>query len=213
MRAHDPHSTPISSRVHLTAVACSSHDVRVQRLLPVVHGSAIVLTPETEDFRHLCRTQVRPGDIVVELGCSYGKATKVLCEMAGAERVVGVDLGQAALEACRQVCGARFEHVDVVGCSEAETAERLAALRALLPEVAAPVPGPDAGGQQERSGRFLVYVDIGGNRDAPALLRVIPRIVRSQRPFQVTRHNPYTYKKPYIEKDIHVINARSGRFR
>ena len=63
---------------------------------------------------------------------SIGKATKVLCEMAGAERVVGVDLGQAALEACRQVCGARFEHVDVVGCSEAETAERLAALRVRL---------------------------------------------------------------------------------
>jgi hypothetical protein len=28
-----------------------THDVRVQRLLPVVVGPAIILTPETEDFR------------------------------------------------------------------------------------------------------------------------------------------------------------------
>ena len=39
----------------------------------------------------------------MELGCSYGKATKILCEQAGVDRVVGVDLGLEALEACQKV--------------------------------------------------------------------------------------------------------------
>ena len=52
---------------------------------------------------HLCRTQVGKEDIVVELGCSYGKATKILCEQAGVDRVVGVDLGLEALDACQKV--------------------------------------------------------------------------------------------------------------
>ena len=81
----------------------STHDVRVQRILPVVTQSAIIITPETEDFRHLCRTQVSKGDIVLELGCSYGKATKILCEQAGDDHVIGVDLGQDALLACAKV--------------------------------------------------------------------------------------------------------------
>ena len=49
--------------------------------------------------------QVHKEDIVVELGCSYAKATKILCEQAGDSHVVGVDLGQEALEACSKVCG------------------------------------------------------------------------------------------------------------
>ena len=57
---------------------------------------------------------------------------------------------------CAKVCGARFEHVDVVSCTEEETAQRLAHLRAMLPP-----PTRSATGRQ---GRFLVFVDIGGNR-------------------------------------------------
>ena len=55
------------------------------------------------DERHLCRTQVGKDDVVVELGCSYAKATKILCEQAGDSRGVGVDLGQEALAACEKV--------------------------------------------------------------------------------------------------------------
>ena len=152
----------------------STHNVRVQRILPVVRGPAIIITAETEDFRHLCRTQVDKGDVVLEIGCSYGKATKILCEQAGEKNVVGVDLGLEALKSCAKICGARFEHVDIVSCSEEETAQRLAELRALLPS------SPD-----RRQCRFVVFVDIGGDRMASALQRVIPRIVRAQQPHQI----------------------------
>jgi hypothetical protein len=80
-----------------------THDVRVQRILPVAKGTGIIITAETEDFRHMCRTQVLPGDVVLELGCSYGMATKVLCEQAGDDHVLGVDLGLDALAACAKV--------------------------------------------------------------------------------------------------------------
>ena len=156
----------------------STHNVRVQRILPVVRGPAIIITAETEDFRHLCRTQVDKGDVVLEIGCSYGKATKILCEQAGETNVVGVDLGLEALESCAKICGARFEHVDIVSCSEEETAQRLAELRALLPQM--PPSSPD-----RRQCRFVVFVDIGGDRMASALQRVIPRIVRAQQPHQI----------------------------
>ena len=36
----------------------STRDVREQRIVPVVRGPAILITAETEDFRHMCRTQV-----------------------------------------------------------------------------------------------------------------------------------------------------------
>ncbi len=50
----------------------------------------------------------------MELGCSYGKATKILCEQAGDDRVIGVDLGQEALAACRQVPSVFCLHACIV---------------------------------------------------------------------------------------------------
>ena len=90
-----------------------------------------------------------------------------------------MDLGLECLEACKKICGAaRFEHVDIVSCSEEETAERLASLRALLPQIPAFSPN-------RRQCHFIVFVDIGGDRMASALQRVISRIVRTQQPHQI----------------------------
>ena len=151
----------------------------MQRILPVVRKPAIIITAETEDFRHMCRTQVDKSDVVLEIGCSFGKATKIICEQAGEANVVGVDVGFECLEACKKICGAaRFEHVDIVSCSEEETAERLVNLRALLPQM--PLFLPD-----RRQSRFVVFVDIGGDRMASTLQEVIPRIVQTLQPHQI----------------------------
>lgn len=53
-----------------------SHDVRVQRILPVVRGPAIILTPETEDFRS------RPSAISLRRGLSMA-CCRVICAPAG----------------------------------------------------------------------------------------------------------------------------------
>lgn len=107
------------------------HEVRFGQVFPVVpiggsSGPAVIVTAETFDFRRLARTQVRRGDAVIELGCSFGDATKVLAEQAGPSRVVGVDLSSSSLEKARALCPAtRFEQLDVLACSEEETAARL----------------------------------------------------------------------------------------
>ena len=41
---------------------------------------ACVFCPETADYRRLASTHVRPGDGVLELGCSFGDATRVLAK-------------------------------------------------------------------------------------------------------------------------------------
>jgi hypothetical protein len=161
------------------------HDVRVGKLFPVVQrtttGNPLVsICAETADFRRLARTQVRRGDRVIELGCSYGAATKILEEQAGPGYIVGVDLGVEALTSARRLCpGSRFEHVDVVSCDETETAERLTWLASLLR-----APG-DAPPTLED---MIVFVDIGGNRALPPLVTLLRRLLHNQalRPAQAS---------------------------
>lgn len=69
-------------------------DVRTARLIHVVDRSAhcVIVCGPTQDFRYLCRTQVSADDTVLEIGCSYGKASRVLAEQLGLHAGGGLPL-------------------------------------------------------------------------------------------------------------------------
>ena len=149
------------------------YDVRVSRLLPVVQGPRIVVCSETQDFRYLCRTQVSRGDSVIEIGCSYGKGTKILAEQAGDSCVVGTDLSTEALEAAKKECNvANLLRLDVVSCTAEEKVERLNFLNSLLPQPAR-----------------VVFLDIGGNRSADDVVQLVPFLRTVIRPHQIIIKN------------------------
>eukprot|EP00960_Hanusia_phi_P034232 750930-Hanusia_phi.AAC.6 len=149
------------------------YDVRVSRLLPVIQGQRIVVCSETQDFRYLCRTQVRKGDSVIEIGCSYGKGTKILAEQAGGSCVVGTDLSAEALKAAKEESKvSNLLRLDVVSCSAEEKVERLNYLNSLLPQPAR-----------------VLFLDIGGNRSAEDVVQLVPFLWKVVKPHQIIIKN------------------------
>lgn len=55
---------------------------------------------------HLAREYVKPGQVVVDAACGLGYGAAVLATGTGAARVLGVDLGEAAIAYARDVYGA-----------------------------------------------------------------------------------------------------------
>ena len=92
-------------------------DVRSARIIHVVDRGAccIIVCGPTQDFRYLCRTQVTCEDTVLEIGCSYGKASKVLAEQlgldagggiplyngGGGDRLICVDISSEGISSCK----------------------------------------------------------------------------------------------------------------
>ena len=53
---------------------------------------------DTRTFRSLAKTRLVEGkDAVIEIGCSYGKATKIISKAVSGENVVGIDVSKEAI--------------------------------------------------------------------------------------------------------------------
>ncbi|KAG5457260.1 MAG: hypothetical protein BJ554DRAFT_2775, partial [Olpidium bornovanus] len=126
-------------------------------------GATLMLVcASTADYRRLARSQCRPSDNILEVGCSYGECTALLA--AHCKRCVGVDIGAEVVAAARERHGGRanveFEQYDVF----------------------------EWNGHLARKERFAgedvhaVFVDIGGNRELSTIVRLIPFIRREIRP-------------------------------
>ena len=73
----------------------------------------VVVTAETEALRKLCRV-CAPAARVVELGCSYGGCSEVLC--GASEEFVGIDTSHQCIAHCKEILpNARFERCDAFG--------------------------------------------------------------------------------------------------
>ena len=126
-------------------------DVRNGRITRVVEATLaapkVIITPDTDTWRQLARSQLDPAEDALDLGCSSGGGTAVIAEHC--RSVVGVDIGRDVLErAAAAVPAARFECFDVL-----RHPERLASAAA---------------------GRSVVFADIGGNRELEALATLLP---------------------------------------
>ena len=139
-----------------------------RKLIPVfgrLGRPALLLCAETDQFRSLCRTQLQPDDSVLEVGCSFGLATVEIAG-AGARAVMAVDIACDAIESavarCVQTQGhshnIRFVCMDVLRYP------------AKLVELAA---------QQQVN---VLFVDLGGNRDAGTVAQFLLQMLESLRP-------------------------------
>ena len=137
---------------------------------------AALVTFDTNTFRRMVR-RVKPTDVVLEIGSSWGKCTALLGEaLCSPGRVVGIDTSKEAVERCRdQYPHLKFERADALATPRIviEIVERLLAVaRASL----------DDGGGSSAKGKALdlvVFVDIGGNREIEALVALLPWCAQS----------------------------------
>eukprot|EP00966_Prymnesium_polylepis_P290221 6704123-Prymnesium_polylepis.1 len=104
---------------------------------------AVLLCGETESYRRLARSQVLPSDVVLEIGCSYGVATRSLATRAS--RVLAVDLSADALRRAEDKCGDRFGNVRFELLDAVHDLARLTAISRAM-------------------GVTAVFVDVNGNR-------------------------------------------------
>ena len=119
------------------------------------------VTYDTTAFRTACDFVEEGRDVVIEIGCSYGKATKLLSANAGASSVLGVDTSKEALEAAKvRNPDVEFLHCDVLATPNTLT-NKLVELLAKKAELDIPC-------------ELVVYVDIGGNRELEALAALLP---------------------------------------
>jgi SAM-dependent methyltransferase len=64
------------------------------------HPPHLLVASETRDFHHMVRKHMTPGDIFLEIGCSFGECTKLLGELGFSG--VALDHAAAAVTQARQ---------------------------------------------------------------------------------------------------------------
>eukprot|EP00967_Tisochrysis_lutea_P092733 scaffold133817_cov32-Tisochrysis_lutea.AAC.1 len=122
--------------------------------LEAASAPLLLLVPETVEFRTIARALASPGDVVLELGCSYGEATALLLEK-GCRQVVAADNSVECLkhvqeELMEKARGRlRLQLIDVL-----RYPAQLAALATSLP-------------------LDLLLLDIGGNRDLESVVTAL----------------------------------------
>jgi hypothetical protein len=99
--------TDVGDPATLTATSAKP-ELRVARrkLVPLfgrTGRTALLLTAETDQFRSLCRSQLRSTDSVLEVGCSFGLATVEIAG-AGVRSVLAMDLAHDAIETAAARC-------------------------------------------------------------------------------------------------------------
>ncbi len=115
------------------------------------------VTYDTASFRALCGTLNKDKDVAVEIGCSYGRATKSLAKRLGASKVLGIDTSKEALAAASK----RNPDVQFLRCDVLATPNTASdKIEELV--------------HANTSCNLIVLVDIGGNRELEALTAVLP---------------------------------------
>lgn len=124
----------------------------------------LVLTPETNHFRHLV-AHVQTTDRVLEIGCSSGETSRLLVQYC--QSWVGFDTSQEMLSMCSQS----------LQLSGQNTSTRIAVL--LDPLV-------DPGRARQEARQFgdpnVVFLDIGGNRECVGVLRMVSWVLEEFEP-------------------------------
>lgn len=116
---------------------------------------ALLVCAETSEFRALAASQMLPRDSCLELGCSFGDTTVILAKTCAA--LIAIDNSLECIERCRARC---------------------AAAPACRVELSNAVEVCDQAISFGRSiGASVVFVDLGGNRAASA---VVPLLLRLQ---------------------------------
>ena len=124
-----------------------------------------VVCPDTATFREHV-SLVQPSDLVLELGCSFGRCTYLLGQRLTnpAKQLIGVDTSREELAA------AMAEYPDLVFKRGDVLRDPMGTLNIVRAMCVANDDGGDGGSD------LCVFVDIGGNRELEALVALLPWI-------------------------------------
>jgi len=149
-------------------------EVELHRLRPL-HRSPNPISLvcfSTKHFRELARHQVSPHDTVLEIGASFGEATRILSK-TGARHVTAID---NSAEGVQHIQAMNLPNVSV-HCVQALSNQQSDILGLL--------PRPPT----------VVLVDIGGNRDLAAVVNLLAWLSAGIRPPLIITKSEELYKK------------------
>lgn len=122
--------------------------------------TALEVVASTEAFRVLARRRLHPGDRVLEIGCCRGQCTVLLAERAA--EVLALDVAKDCTDATLSLLRKTAPRLRAEVCVEQlDMLEHIAWLRSL--------------GSREPA-LNVVFVDIGGNRMLPHVLRLLQHL-------------------------------------
>ncbi len=148
--------------------------------VPTSSCRSAFVTYDTNSFRTACSFVEEDRDVVVEIGCSYGKATQLLASRAGSGNVLGVDTSKEALVAAKmRNAEVEFLHCDVLATPNTLT-NKLDEL--LANKTAGGKTETETETETEKPRELVVYVDIGGNRELEALAALLPWVASLRKP-------------------------------
>jgi len=158
-------STDIPSRAPLDSGTLAS--------TAVVDTRVGVVTYDTATFRRLTNL-LHPQDMVIEIGCSYGKATTLISEAVGrnSSQVLGIDTSkdvlQQAIKAYPHLTNS-FVQCDVV-------ATPFIAYE-IIDKFLRGVSGGERSVRATKTSQVVVFMDIGGNRELETNLALLSWII------------------------------------
>eukprot|EP01134_Creolimax_fragrantissima_P000068 CFRG0068T1 len=125
-------------------------------------GLNVVVCYSTSEYRHLARTIPRADEHVLEIGCSYGKASAILSR--NCDKLTAVDVSNDCIVSCRNDCEASAKCVGALKNNTVFHCFDVLADKSSLFDIIANVG--------------CVFVDIGGNRSVPAVIAIINFVER-----------------------------------
>ncbi|CAB9501301.1 expressed unknown protein [Seminavis robusta] len=141
--------------------------VSCKRLVPVFtqsHGDqSIILTPDTIPYRHLAASQICETDDVLEIGCSTGEASVILCRYG--RSWVGFDSSNDMIE----TSSAALQKMDL----------KILRHACKMDALSDPKRAMDVARKFNPKGPAAVFLDIGGNREEKGVLEMMSWVLES----------------------------------
>jgi hypothetical protein len=135
---------------------------------------------DTATFRALCCSSLHPTDKVVEIGCSYGKATGLIAyALKDPTRVLGLDTSKEAVEAATaKYPQIRFARCDVMANPHIayDLVQDLLKPKEQRVDEKERNDCKDGKIDSGEADDLVIFVDIGGNRELDAITNILPWI-------------------------------------
>jgi hypothetical protein len=152
---------------------CHVRPTRIQKILTT--DKLVVICKTTDEYRRFARSQLTPDDHVLEIGSSYGRCTEII-HLHTSGKVIGIDISSESVVASRlEYPEIRFERLDAL--------QHASELRQLEREAAAASKSAAVDGTRCASHRRCkVFIDIGGDRECGAVVRMLNTVIDALEP-------------------------------
>eukprot|EP00979_Chaetoceros_neogracilis_P011373 scaffold2787_cov211-Chaetoceros_neogracile.AAC.8 len=173
-----PNHDPSSDRIIVQYPHGATYNLRKSFLFPIIQQKyQIVVSPETDIYRRLCRVHTRPNDSFVEIGCDFGFTSgTVVCDSR-----LGIDKSHVSIGIAKtNFPNDDFLEVDVLEISQDEMEDILVKRKLRCCDV---------------DGGLVVAIDINGNRALEAVEACLERVLKLWNPRLVVVKSRSLYSK------------------